>query len=816
MEERLSRGQSTSELREIVPDELEGLLIQPKIDAGLIDETVGIEGAALYPVGIGPFGITCDDNYHQEAMNAAYSAYPMMEYYDYTQDKSYLEGGLYDLLKACGAYYEAWLTKEDTEDGDYEYALYAAYNEGSFSKNPAVELATVKNLFSHLIEYSEILGRDEAKRDQWNEILAHLPEQPTAMASGGESLALAELETPKENGQWVADVSQWKPMASPIPGDGNAIPLDAVLPGNVYNHYSSPEDLELVTNTIQTFVDNGNPWGQINNFPRIFPEAVEAGYDINTIVNAFVGQLNGKLQKNLTIEDNNHGFEKAGSIETVNQMMLNSECGMIDIFPNWLSDKDAEYAGFAAKGGFTVSAGYDGTEQAVSHVEITSTLGNECKLVSPWGGSVTVTDESGSEVETTEGKIPYYEQYDADGETEYSDEGVLMLENKTPDSDPYDEEANKALSDAIDAAKAVYETEDASFSEMKAQTAALQAALDAFDIAYGQWERPLGDPVMSGENPHMGTFDGYDVIAWEKGTGRMEYPSGSIADVLEIPSGTVVSNLAIDVSYYYDQVAGNSWWHFNTYDENGESAPGVSNGKPHDDGFGDFPGDYKMVSLALHSLSFTAPDKAALKEAIDLGGRYDLDKYVEDGKAEFTEALEKAKEVYENGNALQEEVTSAWQDLVDAISELRLKADKTNLEELLKAVEGLDLSIYTDESVAVYRTALAAAQAVMDDESLSIYEQKTVDDAVAELQAAKDGLTEKSGSGSGDEGDGDETGGDHTGDTGDGSEGTGGQQGSGADAPKTGDEAVPFGMMAAAVLAAGAAAWTGVYRRKCR
>lgn len=529
MEEGLSRGQSTSELREIVPDELEGLLIQPKIDAGLIDETDGIEGAALYPVGIGPFGITCDDNYHQEAMNAAYSAYPMMEYYDYTQDKSYLEGGLYDLLKACGAYYEAWLTKEDTEDGDYEYALYAAYNEGSFSKNPAVELATVKNLFSHLIEYSEILGRDEAKRDQWNEILAHLPEQPTAMASGGESLALAELETPKENGQWVADVSQWKPMASPIPGDGNAIPLDAVLPGNVYNHYSSPEDLELVTNTIQTFVDNGNPWGQINNFPRIFPEAVEAGYDINTIVNAFVGQLNGKLQKNLTIEDNNHGFEKAGSIETVNQMMLNSECGMIDIFPNWLSDKDAEYAGFAAKGGFTVSAGYDGTEQAVSHVEITSTLGNECKLVSPWGGSVTVTDESGSEVETTEGKIPYYEQYDADGETEYSDEGVLItfdteegktytitrvysddeiieakeelgamiaeaeeaLENKTPDSDPYDEEANKALSDAIDAAKAVYETEDASFSEMKAQTAALQAALDAFDIAYGQWERPV-------------------------------------------------------------------------------------------------------------------------------------------------------------------------------------------------------------------------------------------------------------------------------------------------------------------------------------
>ena len=45
---------------------------------------------------------------------------------------------------------------------------------------------------------------------------------------------------------------------------------------------------------------------------------------------------------------------------------------------------------------------------------------------------------------------------------------------------------------------------------------------------------------------------------------------------------------------------------------------------------------------------------------------------------------------------------------MDAVSELRLKADKTNLEELLKAVEGLDLSVYTDESVAVYKAALAA------------------------------------------------------------------------------------------------------------
>ena len=986
MDEGLSRGQNTSELREIVPDEFEDELLQPKIDSGLIDEENGIEGAVLYPVGIGPFGTTCDDNYHQEAMNAAYSAYPMMEYYDYTQDKSYLEDGLYDLLKACGAYYEAWLTKEDTEDGDYVYALYAAYNEGSFSKNPAVELATVKNLFSHLVEYSKILDKDENKRAQWEELLAHLPAQPTAEASGGESLSLAELEAVKSGNTFTGE---WAPMNSPIPGDGNAIPLDAVIPGNVFNHYSSPEDIQLVLNTIQTFVNSGNPWGQINNFPRIFPEAVEAGYDINTIVNAFVGQLNDKLEANLTIDDNNHGFEKAGSIETINQMLLNSECNTIDVFPNWLSNKDAEFANFSAKGGFTVSAGYDGTEQAVSHVEITSTLGNDCRLVSPWGGEVIVKDEDGKTVDAkcTDG-IPYYEQYDADGEPSGYHDGTLVtfetekgktytitrvysddetaavreelssmiekataaLEEKTPDDELYNEEVNKALSSVIEEAKAVYADSSATYTDMRAQTVALQNALDTFDLAYKQWERPLGDPTMNGDNPHLGEFDGYKVIAWEKDTGRFEYPSGSIADVLEIPSGTVVSNMTIDVSYYYDQVDGNSWWHFNTYDENGESAPGVSNGKPHDDGFGDFPGDYKMVSgqwaivsvsrdnqmlgsgkadwfinvggagtdnsnslyirgyritvtlddgtvktatwgvmddeiveqekpskntlgyflnaakehqangdvdncvesiknlfaeaiaegeavmadenatyeevmdatvklmKAIQALDFKAADKTDLEMAVELAQGIDLTKYVEAGQAEFQQALAAAQEVLADGDAMQTDADTAWNALVDAISNLRLKADKSTLEDLLNSVADLDLSQYTEESAAVFHTALANAQAVLADESLTEDDQKTVDNAVQALSDAKDQLQLKDISGDNNGGNGDA----NTG-TGDGSDNTGngdsqvpgngdnsgnnGNSNAKADAPKTGDTAPIMGLIMLGILS-GAAALT--------
>ena len=55
--------------------------------------------------------------------------------------------------------------------------------------------------------------------------------------------------------------------------------------------------------------------------------------------------------------------------------------------------------------------------------------------------------------------------------------------------------------------------------------------------------------------------------------------------------------------------------------------------------------------------------------------------------------------------------------------------------------KGMDLSGYTAESVATFRVALANAQAVMADNSLTEDDQTKVNDAVAALTAAMDGLT---------------------------------------------------------------------------
>ena len=201
----------------------------------------------------------------------------------------------------------------------------------------------------------------------------------------------------------------------------------------------------------------------------------------------------------------------------------------------------------------------------------------------------------------------------------------------------------------------------------------------------------------------------------------------------------------------------------------------------------------KLVK-AIHALDMQAADKTDLEMAVELGDMIDLSKYVEAGQQEFTDTLAAAKEVLADGDAMQGDVDEAWDALVTAMENLRLKASKDALEDLLNEAAGLDLSRYTEESAAVFRAALASAQAVFADETLSEADQQKVDDAAAALKAAKDGLVAKAdGSGEGNE-------------TGNGS--------SANKAAKTGDTAPIAGWMLL-MIGTGAAA-LAVYRKRIK
>ncbi len=138
-------------------------------------------------------------------------------------------------------------------------------------------------------------------------------------------------------------------------------------------------------------------------------------------------------------------------------------------------------------------------------------------------------------------------------------------------------------------------------------------------------------------------------------------------------------------------------------------------------------------------------DKTGLQEILGQAETLDLDKYVEKGQAEYLESKKAAEDILNKEEASQDEIDNAVKNLRETIQNLRLKADKTALAELVKSTENTDLSIYTEESAAAFQDALEYAGGILADEALSSDDQETVDEAVTRLQKAKDNLVEISG-----------------------------------------------------------------------
>lgn len=224
-------------------------------------------------------------------------------------------------------------------------------------------------------------------------------------------------------------------------------------------------------------------------------------------------------------------------------------------------------------------------------------------------------------------------------------------------------------------------------------------------------------------------------------------------------------------------------------------------------------------------LSFKQGDKTNLNKVIEMAESLDLSKYLEEGKDRFAKALDSARTVSADENALAADVESAWQELLSAMGNLRLIPDKSLLEDLISQAQSIDTAAYTEESVQPFSAALAQAIAVYDDSQADADE---VEKAETELKAAMENLTAKEETGGNTGDDNTDTGSADDGSSNAGNAGTGntdtadkdGQNGSAQNtdrAAKTGDSfpTVPL-YAAAAALALACAAGSGLRKQADR
>jgi hypothetical protein len=322
--------------------------------------------------------------------NGTFAAMPAIWYYEYTLDTDYLKNELYPHLRQLDAFWRDYMTF----DGTRYVVAHSSAHEGSVDLNPDLDLGFIRKVEGTLLQTSQVLGVDAALQPVWQDVLTKLSAFPTGTYGGKTVFLIAE----NVNGSTAITVT-FEPGNQPINMEG------AVFPGeNVYVG-GDPALLQIARDSLTQM----NSWGVTaggnshNGFPKEFPIAARVGWPGADLVTKFKAAIAYQWRAtNLTVYQAGGGIETSGSIETLDSMMMQSEGGVVRVFPAWPATQDAHFKRLRAKGAFLVSSELTGGQ--VSHVDITSEKGGTLQLADPWTTGtpqVSLLDASGNASGTT-------------------------------------------------------------------------------------------------------------------------------------------------------------------------------------------------------------------------------------------------------------------------------------------------------------------------------------------------------------------------------------------------------------------------------
>jgi len=340
----------------------------------------GIPDAALYPVGLGPWGVSSegDDVFLNQTLNGPYQAAVFCTYWKYTLDRDYLLR-VWPVLDKVANFYLAWCEREALPNGRYRYVLWDSWHEGrGLLKNCGQTLAPVRQIFETLVDAAPVLREQgiavpDGKVARWSDFAENLSALPAGFARiDGRDVKIFSTVEP-EDGRAVFCA-------------GGGFELEPLVVGEAFSFDVTPEVRAVATNTVRAKLSCGAQacWSGINQTPKLFVTAIRAGYPAVEVIAAFKKhQLDRYGQKNFTLHDGYHGFEKIGAMEFVNSMLLQCDHGIAKVFPNW-TGADASFVNLRAQGAFLVSSELRGG--VVTKVRVTSEKGGIFRLVDPFEG----------------------------------------------------------------------------------------------------------------------------------------------------------------------------------------------------------------------------------------------------------------------------------------------------------------------------------------------------------------------------------------------------------------------------------------------
>ncbi|MDB8711095.1 discoidin domain-containing protein [Mediterraneibacter gnavus] len=340
--------------------------------------TEGIEGGALFPTHIGPWGASTEQNndkteYWNSPADATSVLMPIVKLWKYTMDEELLQE-IYPLMRDVATFWENYVTLEDGK-----YVVYGATHEGVAGRNPILDVDACKYMLENTIFAAKELGVDGDKIPVWQNILDNMSPVPTFMYHGKETICDVEGRTEDHTGNTF---------------DNNPVTIQSVYYFDSIGMSAPEEEKEKYYNYLE--VKNG-----LGNHRRLI-SATRLGYDIHEIMEQLkAGSIDPNpgdwegIRGNNTIGD----IGVTARIAVVQDSLLQSNEGFINIFANWYDDQETSFRRLRAENAFLVDADMNADGQ-VTYAKIHSEKGRDCAVLNPWDDQEMEVYKNGERIST--------------------------------------------------------------------------------------------------------------------------------------------------------------------------------------------------------------------------------------------------------------------------------------------------------------------------------------------------------------------------------------------------------------------------------
>jgi alpha-L-fucosidase 2 len=305
---------------------------------------------------------------------AAWLAHHFWLRWEYSGNQDFLRNKVYPLYKEVGLFYRDYLVPDPRKDSPHNGRLVTvpSYSpENAFADGPkpvslvigaTMDFELIYEVFTNLIKTSEILGLDQDKRKEWQNILDSIP--PLQIGKYGQLQEwLKDYEESKNSGHSAVSQQyalfssgQITPERTPELAHASRISLERRLALN------RPGDEGGWPGAVFSLC-----WARLNEGDR--------AYDIlrNMIGNCRNGILFASGTSNHQIDQN------FGLTAVIAEMLLQSHNGEIKLLPALPSTWPSGHVrGLRACGGFEIEILWD--NHRIKEAKVVSVLGNKCRI----------------------------------------------------------------------------------------------------------------------------------------------------------------------------------------------------------------------------------------------------------------------------------------------------------------------------------------------------------------------------------------------------------------------------------------------------